>query len=531
MIPAVSFAAKSTEDKRDSIGTQQEDCRNLAEREGWKLIGEFEDERYSASSRNRGPGLEQAKRVAVAAAKEHGKCILVAQDSDRFARGAGDAQEAADHVAEVFFAMRRQGVELWTVRTGKLDPIRAAIEGERSNDESERKKQSVSGALRKRKAAGKTVGALPLGYVAKYLQPEDEDKTRVVDEEEAGRVLRLFELLAQGHTPGEVARILNKAGIRTKRDKIWTPRPVRDLARVEAYRGRRGYPRIVPDELWQTVQAGLDRRSRPHQRRGLGGQNSEAASAYLLRGLCRCAKCGATLYIRKVAAGRTYVCGNRRASTGLCDAAPIRADVLESAVLARLRKFTGDVEKWITEHLEAQQQQRERQRIAADRERAHLVQVEQRIEHARDRYDRALDEGDDDRAAVVEDELARLRSDRAQRLRAVADADALVAEYTGELDPDAVRKWIEEVVAQVAGRVARAEGAEAVRAAIRAAVSQIIVDTQATDRQGYPGRELLVDVRLRAPEVDNPNVLIHTSPDEPWFLEDMLAQPGGLTLV
>jgi G3E family GTPase len=196
-----------------------------------------------------------------------------------------------------------------------------------------------------------------------------------------------------------------------------------------------------------------------------------------------------------------------------------------------LRKFTGDVEKWITEHLEAQQQQRERQRIAADRERAHLVQVEQRIEHARDRYDRALDEGDDDRAAVVEDELARLRSDRAQRLRAVADADALVAEYTGELDPDAVRKWIEEVVAQVAGRVARAEGAEAVRAAIRAAVSQIIVDTQATDRQGYPGRELLVDVRLRAPEVDNPNVLIHTSPDEPWFLEDMLAQPGGLTLV
>lgn len=44
------------EDKRGSIETQLEDCR--AGREGWDIVGEFQDEGFSAYSGNRGPGLE-----------------------------------------------------------------------------------------------------------------------------------------------------------------------------------------------------------------------------------------------------------------------------------------------------------------------------------------------------------------------------------------------------------------------------------------------------------------------------------------
>ena len=84
MIPAVIYAAKSTEDKHGSIPTQLEDCRELAKREGWEVVGEFSDEAFSAYHGNRGPGLLQAKRRAVELAAEHGRCILVAQDADRF---------------------------------------------------------------------------------------------------------------------------------------------------------------------------------------------------------------------------------------------------------------------------------------------------------------------------------------------------------------------------------------------------------------------------------------------------------------
>src|SRR4051794_21758620 len=150
MIAAVIYAAKSTEDTHGSIPTQLADCRALAEREGWEVVGEFSDEAFSAWKGNRGPDLERAKALAVRTAAERGRCVLVAQDADRFARGSDDS-DRADHVGEVYFAMRRRKVDLWTVRSGRLDLIRATVEGERSTDESGRKSQSVRGGLRRRK--------------------------------------------------------------------------------------------------------------------------------------------------------------------------------------------------------------------------------------------------------------------------------------------------------------------------------------------------------------------------------------------
>src|SRR5438132_1110624 len=110
-IPAVVYAAKSTEDKHGSIPTQLLDCRAFAEREGWQVRGEHQDEAKSAYTGNRGPALEAAKRQAADLAAEYGACVLVAQHSDRFARGGGNAPGAAQHLAEVLFWARRSNVE------------------------------------------------------------------------------------------------------------------------------------------------------------------------------------------------------------------------------------------------------------------------------------------------------------------------------------------------------------------------------------------------------------------------------------
>src|SRR4051794_31114514 len=114
MTAAIIYAAKSTEDTHGSIPTQIEDCRALADREGWRIVEEpFSDEGFSAYRGNRGPGLARAKEAAIANAP----CVLVVQDLDRLARGAGDRPGAADHLGELFFALRRQGVTLWSCRT------------------------------------------------------------------------------------------------------------------------------------------------------------------------------------------------------------------------------------------------------------------------------------------------------------------------------------------------------------------------------------------------------------------------------
>ena len=111
LVPAVVYAAKSTEDVHGSIATQIEDCREAIESEGGRVLyaEPLRDENKSAFTGNRGPGLAEAKRLAAEAASEHGEAELWVQHSDRLARGDG---LTAVHFGELFFEMRRQRVRL-----------------------------------------------------------------------------------------------------------------------------------------------------------------------------------------------------------------------------------------------------------------------------------------------------------------------------------------------------------------------------------------------------------------------------------
>src|SRR4051812_41967884 len=101
---AILYAAKSTADPRGSIPTQLADCRAAAERDGREVVAEYQDEAASAFKGNRGAGLPAAKDPAIRSGAE-----LWVQPSDRLARGDGIT---ADHLAEVWFALRRSGVRL-----------------------------------------------------------------------------------------------------------------------------------------------------------------------------------------------------------------------------------------------------------------------------------------------------------------------------------------------------------------------------------------------------------------------------------
>jgi paraquat-inducible protein B len=143
------------------------------------------------------------------------------------------------------------------------------------------------------------------------------------------------------------------------------------------------------------------------------------------------------------------------------------------------------VEAWIGEQLVEAQAHRAQLQRAADRARLHLVQVEQRLHRVQDRYDEALDGGDDDLGVAVERQLTRLVKEHDESVQAVAEADTRVQEWNLEPDLDEARRWLENVIAQVEGRVARAEGVAAVRAAIRSVVDDINV-REVLDDQDRP---------------------------------------------
>ena len=247
----------------------------------------------------------------------------------------------------------------------------------------------------------------------------------------------------------------------------------------------------------------------------------EVREGHLPRQLVCCARCDAPMYLRSERGEtRKYICRNVRLHTGLCDLPQIRADILEAAVLFPLRSVVGDLEEWIAERQGARQEHRKLLLQNVVRSRFQSEQVERRIDRAQQRYDRALDAADDRRAVAAKGELARLREQAARHRENLAQAKTLVEEATAEPDLEAAGAWLEDVLKVVVGTIDTAEGADAVRAGLRAALASVNVDVR--------GDELEVDIRLRAQDV--PDVLIRTRMDSP-LTENVRAQLSGRRLV
>ena len=486
--PAVVYAAKSTEDKYGSIPTQIEDCRTMAEREGWEVVGEFSDEAFSAYSSNRGPGLAQAKETAIAAATEHGRCILVAQDADRFARGAGDAPGAADHLGEIFFALRRQDVALWTVRSRQIDLLHAAVEGERANSESARKSQAVKAGLKRRAANGAPIGGLAFGYGSEPVMVDGKPVTkgdRIVTEWLPDSKTRLvledvWQMVEQGLSCGQIARTLNARGLRTQRGKAWRPVTVRQVVRNDVYLGQRGYPKLIDQARWDRLQELVDPKTPAGAQRRQGGR-PYVFHSYLLKDLAFCSRCGAPIRIRTDKG--LYVCRNKRTGTGLCDARSIPTRIADEHVLRHLHWFIGSVEDWITERVQERSTELQAREKTLARERGRLGELE------RQRQARMGELEEVGITALGLEVIEGIDRKIEAQQRKIGEAEAMTAEWQGPPDVNAALDYYSKLVDAIRGKVAGADGVEAVNAALTTVVAGLWIS--------YDGKRLEASFALR----------------------------------
>jgi DNA invertase Pin-like site-specific DNA recombinase len=442
-IPAVLYAAKSTEDKRGSIKTQLEDCRTLAKREGWEIIGEFSDEAFSAFSGNRGPAFQDAKALAA----NRGGCVLVAQDADRFARGAGDAPGAADHLGEVYFAMNRQGVELWTVRSGKLDLVRAVIEGERSHDESARKTQAVKAGKRRAVERGEWVGGiLADGY--RVIRGHDGARaTRRVERDPDRKEIYdlIWDCARAGFSSGAIVVELDRNGYRTNpRKRGHKSRPfdanrIRQTLDNPFYAGlavaggevvgEGNWPRYVEPEDFYRLKR--ERHVRAHVEHRSPGRPPEG---YLLARLAVC-ECGSPMdtitghHIRKDGTyPRRYVCRKHRERPQDCAARPFDAAAIDAALIPNLAAVVGDVDlirEGAKHGREALRARLEGEVTSAQEEAA---SQQRGLERMQRRIAALYADGEDAKAAALEEALVAGRAQIAEaEIRRDAALDALQA--------------------------------------------------------------------------------------------------------
>ena len=155
--------------------------------------------------------------------------------------------------------------------------------------------------------------------------------------------MAIFERIADGQTPGAVARWLNDQGVRSLRGALFTQRTIRKVIANDAFIGGDGYPRIVNDDLAESARAQVTRLDPAEVQRRKGGRRPH--EPYMLRSLAFCAVCGAPLYRSYAYLGgqRAYLCANKLQATGACQAPAIPAELLEGRVLDHLDAFVGSV--------------------------------------------------------------------------------------------------------------------------------------------------------------------------------------------
>ena len=342
---AIIYARYSSHNQRDvSIEQQIEACRKHAAELGLTITATYEDRAISGRTDNR-PAFQRMMRDA-----EGGKFqYVLAWKSNRMGRNMMQAMVNESRLMDC-------GVKVFYAEEDFDDSAagRFALRSMMNVNQfySDNLAEDVRRGLMDNASKCMANGRQPLGY------KRGEDGKVVVDEPAAAIVREIYTRIASGEMFMDIARDLNRRGIKTQSGSKWNKSSFKVLCRNERYRGiyiygdtriEGGIPPIVDDVLWYKVQEVLKVKKSKNR------HHCPSDEDYLLTGKLRCGKCGGYM-IGMSGRSKTgdvhhyYACQNRRVGH-TCDKKNIRRDVVEPAVAQAIKQYclTDDAIEWITD--------------------------------------------------------------------------------------------------------------------------------------------------------------------------------------
>jgi len=305
-------------------------CREFAARENWRIIDSqiYSDEALSGVGSDR-PGL--TRMLAAAESRPRPFDVVLVDDSSRLSRSLSDAMRIFERLnfAGVRVVAVSQGIDSQNEQADVLVTFHGLMDSMYVKELAKKTHRGMEGALLR----GFHAGGSCFGY--KTIEAVGGKQLRVL-EAEAAIVRRIFEMSAAGAALKTIAKTLNAEGVASPRARKgrssvggWCPTGIREMLHNERYIGTvvwnrskfvkipgtnkrvaRVRPqsewktqvlphlRIIPDELWERVQARLKWLKENYRGgRPVGLCSPRAGSRYLFSGILVCGECGARLSI------------------------------------------------------------------------------------------------------------------------------------------------------------------------------------------------------------------------------------------
>lgn len=284
---------------RDSLPFQRQElinyCKHVLNIEDYEI---FEDAGYSAKNTDRPRYQEMMKRI-----REGEFTHLLVWKVDRISRSIRDFSEMWEELQRlrVAFVSKMEHFDTSTAMGAAMLQITMVFaELERKNTA-----ERVMSIMLSRAEKGLWNGApVPLGY-----DWDDENEEVAINESEAKTVRMIYNLYIKHDSALDVLRYLERDNVRTKRGGHWYSKTIIDILRSPLYKGTLRYnyreagrgkkkdpdewilvddvvPPIVPEDLWDRVQAKLTR-----NRSGAHSNRKRASHVHLFTGLIYCPEC------------------------------------------------------------------------------------------------------------------------------------------------------------------------------------------------------------------------------------------------
>ena len=380
------YARYSSDLQRESsIEDQTRKCRTHATPRGWVVLAAYvrSDEEITGATLAARPALRSLIEDAKRRPRPFDRILI--DDTSRLARNVADALNMVAtlrfHGVGVTFVS--QGIDTMDKTARQLVTINGMMDEQFLVGLADKVHRGQEGQVLK----GLNPGGKCFGYrnvpiedpsrQGKYGRPAIAGVRLEPRDEQAAVLLRIFQMFADGMGLAGIAKTLNAEKVpapqppRTRTMQAWCPSSIWEMLRNERYRGVQVWNRtektrnpetgrkvskarpkeewtrvevpewrIVPESLWNAVQARIAQAGQKFGAARLGGMNrTERSRSYLFSGLLVCGVCRSRMVIISGQGKRGYVrygCPSHR-YRGVCsNGLTIRQDRLEKQLLAAL---------------------------------------------------------------------------------------------------------------------------------------------------------------------------------------------------